>query len=145
NDSGVIVGSANHVPGPTRGFIFNAGTYAFFSRPGWINTYGRMISASGPVTGYSDDAVPRPTAGFIYNPFSGAFTDSSPAGSTFTIAQGINAAGQVVGSANLAAGSHGFLREPGGAITLFQIGGNPTRARGINDAGLITGFMDVGT
>src|SRR5690606_33083593 len=45
NDAGVIVGSANHVPGPTRGFIFNAGTYAFFSRPGWTNTYARMISA----------------------------------------------------------------------------------------------------
>lgn len=146
NDSGVIIGSANNGFGPTQGFIFNAGTYAFFSRPGWEHTFGRMIGNSGLITGYSEDSVTGASAGYIYNPFTSTYTDISPLGSLFTIAQGINAAGQVVGSAILpGSGANGFLREPGGAITLFQIGSAPTRARGINDMGLITGFMNVGT
>lgn len=146
NDAGVIIGSANNGFGPTQGFLFNAGTYAFFSRPGWEHTFGRMISNSGLITGYSADSVTGASAGYIYNPFTSIYTDISPAGSLFTIAQGINAAGQVVGSAILpGSGPNAFLREPGGAITLFQIGSAPTRARGINDVGLITGFMNVGT
>ena len=145
NDAGVIIGSTNDPVAPTQAFIFNAGTYAFFSRPGWEHTYGRMISNSGLVTGYSWDSVTGASAGYIYNPFTSTFTDISPAGSLFTIAQGINAAGQVVGSATIVpSGSNAFLREPGGSITLFQIGSAPTRARGINDVGLITGFVTVG-
>ena len=146
NDAGVIIGSANAGPGPVQGFIFNAGSYAFFTRPGWDNTWGRMINNAGLVTGYSEDTVTGTSAGYIYNPFTSTFTDISPAGSVFTIAQGINAAGQVVGSAIIpGSGANAFLREPGGSITLFQIGSAPTRARGINDVGLITGFMNVGT
>lgn len=144
NDAGVIVGTANNVVGPAQGFIHNAGSYAFFSRPGWENTYARMINNAGLITGYSQDAAASISAGFIYNPFTSAYTDISIAGSIFTIAQGINAAGQVVGSATLGTGANAFLREPGGAITLFQIGTAPTRARGINDHGLMTGFMNVG-
>ncbi len=145
NDSGVIVGSANAGVGPVQGFLFNAGSYAFFSRPGWENTWGRMINDAGLITGYSTDALGGTTAGFIYDPFTSTYTDISPAGSLFTIAQGINAAGQVVGSAILpGSGANAFLREPDGTITLFQIGSAPTRARGINDTGLITGFMNVG-
>jgi hypothetical protein len=41
-------------------------------------------------------------------------------------------------------GARAWLREPSGALTLFQIGSMPTRARGINDVGLITGFITVG-
>jgi hypothetical protein len=145
NDAGVIVGSASVVAGPVQGFLFNGGTYAFFSRPGWDFTYARMIGPTGLVTGYSQSEDGMVSAGYIYDPFSGAFTDISPAGSLFTIAQGINAAGQVVGSAVLpGTGPHAFLRQPDGTLALFQIGSAPTRARGINDMGIITGFMTVG-
>src|SRR3546814_12175475 len=52
----------------------------------------------------------------------------------------LNDAHQVVGSAYGAA-VESFLRDPAtGALTMFQIEGRPTRARGINNAGLITGF-----
>lgn len=145
NDAGVIVGTANAAAGPAQGFLFNAGTYAFFSRPGWDATFGRMVGPTGLVTGYSGNEITGETAGYIYDPFAGTYTDISPAGSLFTIAQGINAAGQVVGSAILpTTGPNGFLRQPDGTLTLFQIGSAPTRARGINDMGLITGFMTVG-
>jgi hypothetical protein len=144
NDAGVIVGSTG-TAGAVQGFLFSAGTYAFFSRPGWDSTYGRAIGPTGLVTGYSQDDTTGATAGYIYDPFSASYTDVTPAGSLFTIAQGINTAGQVVGSARMpGTGMNGFLRQPDGTFTLFQIGGVPTRARGINDAGLITGFMRVG-
>lgn len=144
NDSGVIVGSTGTASG-IQGFLFSAGTYAFFSRPGWDSTYGRAIGPTGLVTGYSQDDTTGETAGYIYDPFAGSYVDVTPAGSLLTIAQGINTAGQVVGSAIMpATGGHGFLRQPDGTLTLFQIGSAPTRARGINDSGLITGFMTVG-
>jgi len=145
NDSGVIVGGTTDPlgVGPFMGFIFNAGTYVFFSRPGWPITVARDISNSNLVTGYSQDDTLGTSAGFIYNPLTSVYTDITIPGSFFTIAQGINNAGQVVGSAVMPGGTQAWLRDPGGSVTLFQIGGVPTRARGINDVGLITGFMTV--
>ena len=143
NDAGVIVGSTFEDPSPTRGFILSGGTYTLFSRPGWPNTHARAIGASGLVTGYSDDGGSA-SSGFIYNPATTAFTDITIPGSVLTIAQGINNAGQVVGSAVLPGGAQAFLRQPDGTILLFQIGGNPTRARGITDTGLMTGFVTIG-
>ena len=146
NDAGVIVGAALPVGGSLeRGFIFNAGTYAFFSRPGWDRTFARAIGNGGLITGYSQNALGDASAGFIYDPLAAAFTDISVPGSLLTIAQGINGAGQVVGSATLpGSGAKAFLRQPDGTMTLFQIGTAPTRARAINDTGLIAGFMTVG-
>lgn len=143
NDAGTIVGSTFEDPLPTRGFILSGGSYTFYSRPGWTNTYARAISASGLVTGYSEDGLGA-SAGYIYNPATGAFTDITVPGSFLTIAQGINNAGQVVGSAVLPGGTQSFLRQADGTILLFQVGGNPTRARGITDTGLITGFVTIG-
>src|SRR4029077_2506198 len=75
----------------------------------------------------------------------------------FTVAYGINGAGQVVGSFGFgtnAADSHGFL-DTGGSFSQLDVpGGFGTAARGINDAGQIVGdfqdsttmhgFLDVG-
>lgn len=144
NDAGVIIGGANLDPGPEQGFIFNAGSYAFFTHPGWASTEARAISNSNLITGFSADAAFSTSIGWIYNPLAGTFTDISIPGSFLTIAQGINAAGQVVGSAILPGGTRAFLREPSGTLTLFQIGAAPTRARAINDNGLIAGWMTVG-
>lgn len=143
NDAGVIVGSTFEAPSTSRAFILSGGTYTVFSRPGWANSYARAIGPSGLVTGYSDDGASA-SSGFIYNPVTAAFTDITIPGAFLTIAQGINNAGQVVGSANLApGGARAFLRQPDGTIVLFQIGGNPTRARGITDTGLMTGFVTI--
>ena len=144
NDAGIVVGTANFTPSTSDlGFIYNAGSYAFFSRPGWEHTFPRAIGNSNLITGHSQNPTEPFSSGFIYDPIAGTYTDINPAGSLFTIAQGINAAGQVVGSASTFSGVYAFLREPGGSITLFQIGSAPTRARGINDVGLITGFVTV--
>ena len=146
NDLGVVVGGAGTAP--EQGFVYQAGAYTFFSRPGWTNTEARAINNAGLVTGwsYETDALGAFTAssGFIYDPASATFTDIPVAGALFVIAQGINTAGQVVGSAGLPGVQQAFLRAPGGAISMFQVAGSPTRARGINDTGLITGFVSAG-
>lgn len=144
NDAGVVVGSANlGATTSALGFIYNAGSYAFFSRPDYEHTYARAIGNTNLITGFSDNFTDAAQTGWVYNPVTGVYTDINPAGSMFTIAQGINNAGQIVGS--IAPVPQSFLRQPDGTITLFQLGTNSTRARGINDSGLITGFVTVGT
>jgi len=150
NDLGTITGNSATYSGgvetATQGLIFSGGAYTFFSKPGFAFTNGRAIGPTGLITGYAENA-PRFTGtsvGFIYNPGTQVYTDIVIPGSWLVIAQGINAAGQVVGSANgVPGGTSAFLREANGTITTFRINDNPTRARGINDNGLITGFTTV--
>jgi probable HAF family extracellular repeat protein len=155
NDSGVAVGSANVLatgPGPTSGLIYSGGTMTTVNRPGWDQTWFRAIGPTGLITGYSSNIDDVSYSAFTYNPTSGIFTNLTPRGTTpswLDIAQGINAAGQIVGSTRLAGpGTYpttsGFLYNPTtDSYELFQVGGLPTRARGINDTGLITGFVDL--
>jgi hypothetical protein len=140
NDAGGIVGAAGFSPGQ-QGFIFSGGAYTFVSRPGAANTEFRGIGNGGLVTGRSFDDATATSDGFIYDPAANVFTPIPVAGSAVVFAQGINDAGQVVGSARiLPAGNFGFLRDPSGAVTTFQVGGLSTSARAINNAGLIAGF-----
>ncbi len=144
NDSDVVVGGTNTTP--EQAFIYSGGTYTFFSRPGWTNTEARAVGNSGLVVGwsYETDALGGFTSssGFIYNPATSTYVDIPIAGSPFVIAQGINGAGQVVGSAQFPGmPQQGWLRQPGGAIAFFQVAGESTHARGINDVGVLTGFV----
>jgi uncharacterized membrane protein len=147
NDAGDIVGSLVDpaLPAIANGFLLPAGSGAYmaFARPGWPATFGRAISNSGLLIGYTDDLAGT-SAGFIYDRVASTYQDISIPGSLLTIAQSMNGAGQVVGSAVLPGGSQAWLREPGGSLTMFQILGRPTRARGINDVGVIAGFMSIG-
>src|SRR3546814_12299066 len=118
-------------PYPTlfrSGFILDGSTYAFFSYPGLDRTYARAISADGLVTGYAEDDGFTLNRGFIYDPVTGSFTDILAPGAVQVIAQGINAAHQVLGSAYGAA-VESFLREPApGPLTMFHTDGRPTPA-----------------
>lgn len=58
-----------------------------------------------------------------------------------TIAQGVNNRGQVVGSVNTLGSQYGWLRGSDGTVTRFRVNGNPTRARGITDSGVVAGFV----
>lgn len=148
NDAGDVTGTLVDMTAPfiANGFILPAGSFVYmgFARPAWPTTFARAISNSGLVVGYNDDGAGG-TAGFIFDPATFLFTDITIPGSLFTIAQSMNNAGQVVGSAVLPGSSQAWLREPGGAVTMFQILGRPTRARGINDVGIIAGFTTIGT
>jgi len=147
NDAGDVTGTLVDTTAPfiANGFILPAGSFVYmgFARPAWPTTFARAISNSGLVVGYNDDGAGA-SAGFIFDPATFLFTDITIPGSLFTIAQSMNNAGQVVGSAVMIGGTQAWLREPGGLVTMFQIAGRPTRARGINDVGLIAGFTSIG-
>jgi probable HAF family extracellular repeat protein len=159
NDAGTIAGNVNltgaTVHTPESGFVLSGGVYSIFTHPGWANTAGRAIGPSGLVTGIASNPAPGGDGtvsgiGYIYNPATGSFTDIVVPGFAVTLAQGMNAAGQVVGNTwnadaagNLFGGT-AYLREANGTISTFNLLGAPTRARGINDTGLITGFIGGG-
>ncbi len=152
NDAGVVVGQAQADPFAvaTMGFILDASGYRFFAHPGYNQTVARGIGPTGLVTGYATNSG-APEIGFIYDPAHNAFTDIAFPGGSRVSAQGMTATGLVVGSVNFAtigsaypespAGRYSYLREPDGTTTLFRVNGLPTAARGINGAGLITGFV----
>lgn len=142
NDAGVVAGGTQGEATGDRGLILNGGAFTFFTKPPFLNTNVRFISNSGLVVGYADDGVGN-TVGYIYNPATATFgPDITVAGSTLTIPQGMNAAGQLVGSAHVSGiGTEAFLRQPGGAMSFFQLDGHQTRARGINDLGVMTGNL----
>lgn len=142
NDSGVVAGGTAGEASGDRGLVLNGTTYTFFQKPGWLNTNVRFITNSGLVTGYADDGATG-TVGFIYNPSASTYVDITVPGSLLTIPQGMNAAGQVVGSARVPPlGTESFLRQPGGAMSFFQLDGHQTRARGLNDLGVMTGNLN---
>ncbi len=159
NQWGVIVGSAGDGTATTDvGLILNQGAFTFFTHPGSLFTQGRAIGNSGIVTGYSIDSASNDIP-FIYDPTRNSFIDITVPGlrpfPSFSVAQGINGKGEVVGSFNLYAdsvypgsssGPYGFLRDKHGVITLFRVNGFLTRPRGITESGRIAGFLlDEGT
>jgi hypothetical protein len=155
-DNAVMVGSV--VDGSvTSGLIIDQnGASTVFDHPDAVSfTQARGVNNKGLVTGYRDDANDQfaPENGFIYDPKTETFTDIVP--SIFTIAQGINSGGDVVGSAIFdgnfgvpdPCGSsdfvqRGWLRTKDGTVTYFSVNGGATRARGINDSGTIAGFVN---
>ena len=161
NDFDDIAGTYFTSPGQ-RGYILpSGGSYSYFNNadPSWPNTEARTISnrtalhPRGLVVGfvYSLDPVTGGflnSTGYLFDPVTSNF-NILPVASRFTIAQGLNVAGQAVGhitntTPGLPAYS-GFLYTPsgsdpmvgGGTVATFNINGFPTKARGINDHGIL--------
>jgi hypothetical protein len=158
SESGVLVGSVfDDDLGTESGLIIHKdGSATVFDHPDAVSfTQARGVNNEGLVTGYRDSAVDQfaPENGFIYDTETDTFTDIVP--SIFTIAQGINSRGDVVGHAtfdgNFGApdpcGSsdpfvrRGWLRTTDGTVTYFVVNGGDTSARGITDSGAIAGFI----
>ena len=152
NDSGAMVGVVSFDGLTEVGYARDKhGAYALFSMPGWDNVESRGISSTGLIAGYAFDNAFTTTVGFIYDPARNTFVTFLP--SPYTLAQGINSRGDVVGHVTLdadvactgcLAGRYGFWRSARGAITYFQVNGMNTEARGITDSGLITGIVESG-
>lgn len=160
NDAGVIAGAAGPDDGSwEEGFILAGSTYRFFRYQDYSHAEPRAISESGIVTGQAWDDTRA--VGFVYNPdgapgYAPGFTEFTPTLPDGTPAHQIipgamNAAGQFVGSANFSVGGkpirYGFLYDPTWQahgyqqlITLFQIDGRWTAARGLDDSGRMVGF-----
>ena len=161
SNSGDLVGSViRDVTGIQSGLILNKNRTAIvFDHPDAVSmTQARAVNSRGLVAGFRDSSSDQlaPENGFIYNPKTGTFTDIVR--SAFTIAQGINERGDVVGSATFADGltddpcgtpssfdRYGWLRTTDGNVTYFIVNGALTTARGITDAGTITGSINDGS
>ncbi len=149
NDAGVVVGSATTIPYTVEtGFILTNGIYRFFVQPSFDNNEPRGINTAGLVVGFSYPQDALTATAYIFDPSSSTYTSFTVPGAPVTIATGINDAGQAVGNSYASVfGSHqwadpsAFLRQPNGALQSFRINGRPTAARGINNKGLITGWV----
>jgi uncharacterized membrane protein len=152
NDQGETVGGAVNGDDFTEVAYIRSkdGVFTFFSNPNAVSqTEARGINETGLVTGYLDTF--DGTAGFVYDSGNLSFEDFAP--SLFTLPHGINNRGEIVGSslffsendpcqgapAGASIFQYGLYRAANGSITYFQVNGQRTRGRGINDSGLIVG------
>ena len=155
NDAGTIAGSVLDLDGVTsRAFTRRSnGNVTVFSHPDAVSqTVARAVNNRGLSTGTYDRADGT-LGGFLYDPQTETFTDLVP--SVITIAQGISSKGDVVGDARFDADPcggavpfqrYGWVRRKDGTVTLFQVNGWHTVARGINDAGKVVGWaVDTST
>ena len=154
SDSGNTVGSVfNAAANIESGLILDKnGAATVFDHPDAFDfTQARGINNRGIVSGFHRLNGPVEFgAGFIYDPQTGTFTNVVQ--SLFTIAQGINSRGDVVGSAIFLptddpCGSgapftvrYGWVRTTDGNVTYFNVNGLRTSARGITDSGTVAGF-----
>lgn len=154
-----MVGSVDSLDLTTRsGFILDKkGNFTVFAHPDAISsTEPRGVNNKGLITGFRDR--PYPLGGntifaFVYDPKNDTYTDVIPESDhDQSIAQGINSKGEVVGSAffldaldpcnpgNIGYSRYGWLRTKDGTVTYFQVNGNRTAPRGIDNSGTIVGF-----
>ena len=120
--------------------------------PSWtVDSFcqARGVNPDGKVSGFEFDEN-FDWLGFIYDPEYGTYEEFLP--SLQTIAQGINAQGQNVGSVDLEAdeaypgsvpGRYGYLRQTDGSVKYFEISKSipgESRGRGLSENGLISGF-----
>jgi len=153
NNGSVITGYATDPAGIQHGFILCGSNYTLFSRPGWDNTGPRAIADSGLITGENHSMDMTRSAGFIYDPATEMFRDATPPGSTDTIVQGMNKFGRITGHGRepiRGRGRYGLVWQQGTIIEgkrellpfLERLSIDfQARARGINDSGVIVGFI----
>ena len=154
NTAGTIAGFATTTADAhLQGFILQHGRYRFFSRSGWQNTAARSIGPTGLVVGISYQDDQTEWAGFVYDPSTRTFTDATPSGSIYTIAQGINRFGVISGSGqDNSLGRYAFIWQQGTAgnaavvpfIERVRVADGFANARAINDDGVITGWAHSG-
>lgn len=157
SDNGVVVGSfyttefvdpdtGETLRGPDSGYIFDGSAYTAFNVPGADATLPRGVSPDGRyVTGYY--SAGSSNRAFLLDRSNGSFTDLSTPNSRLTIAQGINAAGTVVGSDVIVAGSGvtrpGFTYDmaSGARTDTLLPGFYRTSFRDIDSSGLMVGWV----
>jgi probable HAF family extracellular repeat protein len=162
NAAGQVAGYSKTTSGADHAFVWKpaAGTFArgtlvdLGTLPGDIGSFAQGINARGQVVGYSNDSnyyshallwTPRAA-----NSLQGTMTAlGALPGETYASAYAINAAGTVVGEAQVGEAFHAFVWRPstpngttGAMSDLGTLGGNWSRATAINGAGDIVGVAE---
>lgn len=157
-ESGAMVGAAeNQLTLRTVGvYIDKKGAITSFEHPdsaGFVQPRG--MNSKGQIVGFYEDSATGAFNGFSYDSKKGEFITVVP--SQFTIAQGVNSQGQIVGSATFSlennpcpAGAFneefdrlGWVRNPDGEVIYFKVNDGLTSARGIAENGTIVGFVTL--
>jgi len=125
--------------------------YGFIYDPGSSAT---AINVEGDVVGWSDalifdaDGNPSAAATHAFRWHNGVLTDlGALPGSAYSVANGINDKGEVVGVSDIASGaSHAFLYRRSRMVDLGDLANDPklnSQADGINDSGDVVGWSEV--
>jgi hypothetical protein len=130
------------LPTAGSGFTLRGSTYC-----SWRVPAGRSprcgVNAAGTLVGYAFDPGASTSVAFL-RPGDDDVHRHRDRGAGGERSRKRSTAGQVVGSVDDGTTAQGFLREANGTVTLFQVSGLPTYARGINDAGVIAGYVIAG-
>ncbi len=147
NAAGQVVGTYSDSAYGAHGFLWGgagAGAVTRLDAPGAVGaTVARGITDAGQVVGFYKDAA-RHAHGFLYR--AGVFTPLDAPGAVDTYAEGIDAAGEVVGWYNFsdstsASGGVRAFRYAGGTFTPLDLpGAGLLGATGLTTGGQIVGF-----
>jgi uncharacterized membrane protein len=136
NNAGVVVGPYTDKANVCHSFILDGKKLTKLNDPKGTCTQANNLNPNGPIMVVgSYEPTPGTPRGFLYK--NGKFTDvPGPAGATFSIANGINDKGDIVGvyigADNVV---HGFLLSGGRYKTINVPGSVFTDVMGINNAG----------
>lgn len=140
NNVGQVVGVST-VGGRKEAFVWSAGTgmvSIFGSSGSSAGDQAHGINDDGTVVGVSGNSIT--TAAFVWSPTLG--TSNPAAGTSLSLARGINAAGQIAGTATPASGArNAFVTGKGGIPMQYvgTLGGTYGEASALNDAGQVVG------
>ena len=140
NEAGQVVGSSNmnQYPGTFFAFLWQNGVMSDLGiRPASgasaINDVGQIVGV------YSS---PSGQHAFLWD--DGVLTDLGTLGGRYSVASGINNAGQVVGRSEVSVDVwHAFLWQNGEMIDLGTLGGSDSYANDINEAGQVVDWSKV--
>lgn len=148
NNSGDVVGwrQVGPMPSMSVGFLWTPAEGTVDT--GTVTSYAEGINNVGQVVGWNVEYEPPPSCGYQAFRWTAAkgkvdlgALDGCSSFSHYSIAWGINAAGQVVGESGNGGGGHAFLWTAAtGMIDLGTLGGASSSALGINDAGQVVGY-----
>jgi len=140
--AGAVVGLAG-----ASAFIFANGSFVTIGQPG-LGTWATAVNDAGVVAGFSSEGGTSSSA-FLYQ--DGAFVPLGGLGGAVSVANAINAGGQVAGFASLASDGddwpdparHATIYRDGGQHDLGTLGGRVSEASDINDAGVAAGWSEL--
>ena len=149
NNRGQVAGNSTAPDSSTHAFLWSLasgiediGLFPGAALPGFTNATG--LNDKGMVVGWGSDEN-RNGHAFAWTRKTGV-VDLGTLGGSFSIAQGVNAAGQVIGSATIAGDLywHAFVWTPGGGMQDLGTGGGVDSGAGaINDKGQVVGSIGL--